>query len=306
MKRILVLTIAIIISFSLCSCNNAISDDADALNKNEQLTPYSPLIIGYSDSLSLDIEVEYKFASPYDDSAKNIKDSIELEINGTSYFGTYDTTSYLGYNYFPTRKYIDNDKNIFAIDDSGKLTSYFWGISNSKNSVISQNECVIIAKDFLRNMVDVDQYDINVVDEKEKERYSVKFKKNINGFETSDCATININYDGTMYSYSSFMLGKIPCDIDTSDINIDRVKSVVKARLDSVYEASQKKYDEIRYEENSIILTVLKEGYTGIVISYDVDCINKVGEFNEYEQHFTSVVTFVVPIKSNEFKVIES
>lgn len=297
MKKIITLTIILIILFNLFSCNNTASDNSDN-TPHIQLNLYSPLVTGYSDSLSSNLEVEYKFASPEDYSAKNVKDSIEIEINGIAYSGKYDKTSYIGYNYFPVRKYVDNKNNPFAIDDNGTLTSYFWGTSNSKKHIINEDECIKIAKNFLSNMVDITEYEINIVENKEKELYSVKFKKIINGFETADCATVNINYDGSMYSYSSFMLGKIPNDINISDVDIDKVNNAVKNRLNSICEDLQIEYDEIRYDECSIILTILKEKYIGFVISYEMDCINKIGEFGEYEQHFDSIINFAVPVKN--------
>ena len=104
---------------------------------------------------------------------------------------------------------------------------------------------------------------------------------------------MEVQYDGTLYSYSSFMLGRIHSEALTSDIDVKAAASVIIKRLDEIFADAKSKYSRVEYGEYSYSLTILKDGSTALVWYVDVNCIQ------EYEEHNISIserIQFVVPI----------
>ena len=236
------------------------------------------LVYDYSDSIpSAKHEVEYKFGDPRKYETQEVKQKVEVMVGGKRCSGTYQSTQYNGYNYFPTYQYLDFDGNDFQIDDRGLLVSYFWGSSSEKTEELSQEECLQVAKDFFDDIVDINQYTITIDQEDHPKRYVVTFTKYVDGLATTDSATVDVQCNGQLYSYFSFMLGRIPSDLSVKGINTEDIEAQVYRKMDQIYEEAKKGYSRVEYGKPEMRLTVLKDGNIGMVCWLDVDCINTSG-----------------------------
>jgi hypothetical protein len=151
---------------------------------------------------------------------------------------------------------------------------------------------VEIAKNFLAEIVDINDYDMTVEEEVERGFYIIKFTKEINGLKTTDSARIVVKKDGSLYSYSSFMLGRVNENlISDYTIDLDLVHESVENRLDQIYQEAKNIYSRIEYGEPDILLTVTKDGEVGIVYTVCVDCIQEVGGG---ELNIGDRITFIV------------
>lgn len=256
---------------------------------------YQVFIYDYSDSLpSAKHEVEYVFADyeKYHDTV--VDDSVELLINGICYSGKFQLSQYREYNYFPVHRYVDENGFMFEVNEAGVLTSCFWGNTSLQGAKKTEAECVAIARDFLASIVNVNNYDFDVVEDSERGLYTVNFIKTIHDIETTDTATVVVKNDGSLYSYSSFMLGKVIDElIPTDTIDLNKVKESINNKLSSVYRDAHNVYSRIEYSEPDVALTVLKDGKLGVVCTVNVACIEIAGEF---ETVVSERISFVVVI----------
>jgi hypothetical protein len=277
---------SIIISVVLSGCSsNKKHDEAGGSeglsNTTNSQSKYQVLVYDYSDSVpSVKHEVEYEFADheKYDD--EKIKNRVELSIGENTYRGDFQSRQYNGYNYYPTNMYLDSENNNFEIDDSGMLTFVFRGESSSGGAELSRDAYLQIAKDFLGGIIDISPYDISIEYKSDSQIYVIKFEKYINGIKTTDTATVSLNTNGELYSYSSFMLGKVTTEAVASSIDMDSARESVNKKLDQLCDDAKKVYSRVEYKEPSFWLTVLKDGTTGLICTADVNCICSEGEYD--------------------------
>ena len=268
---------------------NEIKSDYD---KKEEKT-YQVLIYDYSDSIpSARHEIEYEFADHKKYDEQIIKPEVVMSVKGESFSGTYQLTQYRGYNYYPLYRYLDSNGNFFEIDDTGILASYFWGKSSSKEEKLTQDDCVRIAKTFVGSIVDIKRYDVSVEEDKDREGYKVTFTKYINRLKTTDSATVFVQYNGELYSYSSHMLGKVNVDAAVvDDLDINGVVDSINKKLDQIYKDTKNTYSRVDFKEFELLLTVLKDGSTGLVCSVVVNCVDTLGEFETTISERINLVT---------------
>ena len=285
--------------------NGTTSSESDESSNNEDETEsngtvdtnglYQALIYDYSDSVpSAKHEVEYVFADYERFSDIVVDDNIEILINNISYSGKFQSSQYREFNYFPVHCYVDENGLMFEVDESGMLISCFWGNASSSGVEITEEKCLTIARNFLASIVDVDDYEVSVVEDSERGMYTVNFTKTIRGLKTKDSATIVVNNDGSLYSYSSFMLGRVTDELTSTDvIDIDKVKKSVNNKLNLIYEDACNIYSRIKYSEPIVELTVLKNGEVGVVCTVNVECVEIAGEF---ETSVSERINFIVII----------
>jgi len=279
--------------------NDVQRDETDNVQRLEKdfsgtyQTEYEALVIGYSDSVpSAQHEIEYEFAD-HENSILGVKQKVSVTVNGKKSSGDYLATEFRSYNYYPEFQYQDENKDTFTIDDTGMLTSYFWGTPSQKKTPLTMDACLQIAKDFVGEIVDIDSYRISIEDEKAKERYVVSFEKYVNGIKTTDSASVTVQYDGTLYSYSSFMLGRVSDGVAVSESDIKSAASSIIKKLNLIYVDAKKQYSRVEYGAYSYTLSVLKDGSTALIWYVNVDCVN---EYADYDQILSERIRFVVAL----------
>ena len=276
----------LIISVVLSGCSSSKKHDDAGDPKVSNNTPsnqskYQVLVYDYSDSVpSVKHNVEYEFANHEKYDNKTVNTHVELSVGKNIYRGNILYSQYKGCNYFPTYMYLDSENNNFEIDDSGMLTFVFRGESSHEGAELSQDAYLQIAKDFLGNIIDISPYNAGIEYKSDSQIYEIKFEKYINGIKATDTATVSLNTNGELYSYSSFMLGKVTSEVVESSIDMDDVKESVNKKLDEICADAKKVYSRVEYGEPSFRITVLKDGSTGLVCTTDVNCILSEGEYD--------------------------
>lgn len=278
-----------------CNISNEESDDENMVDI------YPVYIYDFSDSISsVKHSVEYDFADRQRYDQQTVDDIVECLINGKEYVGRYEPSEYeyREFNYYPSRKYTTEDGIEFDLDERGSLAYCYLGNTTPMEEHKTQEECVAIAEKFLSAIVDIDEYDVIVEDQKEQERYEITFEKYINGMKTTDSAIVKVRYDGALYSFSSFMLGRVQVDLDSlQSIDIDKVGKSVETKLDREYAEAKKRFSCVEYSMPIMLLTTLKDGMPGVVCVVDVDCSNIVGKYKEV---FPERIFMVVMIDQEE------
>ena len=269
MKQIIsMLSVGLLVVTMLTACN-APSDSESA---------YDALVFGYSDAAEfVDCEIEYKFEDYEKYQSLEPDDQIEINLGDGIYTASNPSKVYTQNNYYPEFQYESGDNITFTVDDQGRLTYAFWsGHTMDYLQFCSQEECLQIATAFMEKIINTSEYSISISDE-DTEYYTVKFVKHIGDFQTNDSASVKVYKDGTIYSYSSSMLGRIPADIVTSDIDLKKVKEAATSKLDQIFAKAKDVYDRMEYGEPIIRLTVLKDGSRALIYTVVADCRTDIG-----------------------------
>ena len=257
---------------------------------------YEVLVCDFSNSIpSVKDETEYVFADYEKYKDAPIDDTVEMIINGTKYSGKYQGSEYIAYNIFPSYVYLTEEGVEFLIDETGMLTHYFWKDEPLQDTKKTKDECVMIARDFLAGYVDVDQYEIEVDDHPDgRELYEVKFYKKLGDFKTTDTARVTVKADGSIYLYSSFMLGKVDKDaISAASVDLEKIRASVNERLNSIYKDVKDYYSRVEYDEKYVELTTLKDGSLGVIYTVDVRFIETRGEYEIWRSERISFVVLI-------------
>ncbi|MBR2312747.1 MAG: hypothetical protein IKA46_05625 [Clostridia bacterium] len=278
MKKLLLLTCAFLLALTTCvACSTLPAEGNHTMLSGDPI--YTVLIYDYSDSVeSAKHEIEFQFADLEKYSSKEPAEEIEVSINGQLYKGVWQMTQYRDYNYYPVHRYLDSNGIEFEIDESNTLVSCFWGKTNN-DLVLTEEECTKVAVEFMKNIIDVNQYRVSVEKNDERQKYIIEFNKYIGDIKTTDSATVEVLYSGDLYCYSSHMLGKVSVS-NKNNVKIDDVIASVYAKLDTVYADTKSNYSRVEYKTPELMITTLTDGSQAYVCTIVVQCINTSGEFD--------------------------
>lgn len=300
---IIIFSIVLAFSIILIGCNRDTNTGVDSMthktNKfdnnnsvNEGDTTYPVMIYDYSDSIqSAYHTIEYEFADREKYNELIIIPNVELTVGGKQYSGVFQTRQYRANNYYPTSRYLDSNSNYFEIDDNSVLVSYFWGTASSEK-ILPKEECLMVAKDFITNIIDISDYEIDITDDQERALYTVTFTRYVNGLKSTDCATVVVQYNGVLYSYSSNMLGRVK-HIQAVNIDLNKAMASVDRKLNIIYQDTRDKHTRVEFEKSDFIITTLKDGSAGLICSVVIKCIDAFGEFETIVSERVNLVVMV-------------
>jgi hypothetical protein len=87
------------------------------------------------------------------------------------------------------------------------------------------------------------------------------------------------------------MLGRVPHNTKTDDIDISTVQDAIYNKLDMMVSNVSKEYDEIQYTEPIMRLTILKDGRRGLDCYVDVLCY-----VNKHTAQISSRLNLIIPL----------
>lgn len=277
MKKSLLICVTVLVLFACVACSTVSPEENHTKINGEPI--YDVLIYDYSDSVeSAKHNIEFQFADFEKYSSKEPSEEVEVYFNGQPYKGEWIMTQYRDFNYYPVYRYRDSNNVEFEIDDSNMLVSCFWGRVES-DSIRTEEECVKVAVDFMKSIIDVNQYRISVQKNDDRQKYIIEFNKYIGDIKTTDSATVEVLYSGDLYCYSSHMLGKVSVN-SKNNVKLDDVIASVYAKLDTVYADAKSNYSRVEYETPELMLSTLSDGSQAYICTAVVRCINASGEFD--------------------------
>jgi hypothetical protein len=266
-------------------------------NPHPGVKEYEAFVYGHSDSIAeVYSEIEYDIHSKEKYEDFQPPEQIEIIIEGKTISGSNGEKIYTNDNCYPEFEYRpQNDQcEYFSVNEKGELTCVRFTDRASHimgEKLLSQDECKNIAIDFFKNIVDVADYQITVTEE--DDLYYVKFQKFVGEWQTTDKASIALFKDGTLYQYNSFMMGRVPADLETSDIDLNRARKAATEKLDLLFTEAKEKFTQVTYDEPIILLTVLEDGTRALLYIVDVKCIKTVGNTSA---SISELISMVIPI----------
>lgn len=270
MKKVIVIICVILMLFSLPSCATE--------------TKFTVLEIGgYDHRSGADHRAEFtqKLERSIDDKQDQKRD---FQINEEQYSLDYDYTQ-KGYWYnseVDVYRKQDADRRMVEIRvnrESGAIDGYRWYDPNYVETVdtdeISRDECISIAKDYLRSYVeDIEQYEL-VRDQYWKSPefnacYDFGFVRVIDGVSTLDKASIWVTAYGKVVLHSFTCLGEMKDAKLPSQDDMKLIRAAVDEKIKETYQSVEQKYD-IEYtvdDFEDVVFMRLEDG--SYAIQYDI------------------------------------
>lgn len=210
------------------------------------------------------------------------KQTITKTINGEPVQGVYSHTKIDLPNNYGRHTYICENGNEMIIDDSGILQFYFWGkaaISAAKKETYTEEECLAIAKNFIRTDVlgdiNFDQYTVKTDVDDDSGLYEFSFYKYIKGYKTTEEAHIYVHKSGALYAFGSYMFGKIS-EEDFVEFDSEKVAQVIDKKINAIYQNVKGNNSVMTYEEPEIHFTLLDNGepalFCVVIVKFATPC----------------------------------
>ncbi|MBQ9762260.1 MAG: hypothetical protein IJV82_04185 [Oscillospiraceae bacterium] len=250
---------------------------ASSYNEARSDISYAVMTCDFSDSIS-GVRLTREFDTRRGDvDEKDIPESKTVIIKGQQRKGTFCGTERYGLRSYNEFNY-NSAQGKFRVDEDGNLTMCYWETSSNNGNKLTQEECLQIAKDFLSDRIDVDQYQLEVKYWEKFSKYEFTFRKYIGEFETMDLAQIVVLESGELSFFNSIMLDRIPSDLPIA-FEQDKATAAVHAKLDALYAPVKDQYDSIEYELDPFQVTILENGETVLRCLVSIECKKNIGEF---------------------------
>ena len=207
-------------------------------------------------------EYFWKDIGTYED--PNAQREMTVMIDGTYVTGTYDY-SIVNIPEFFTRKSYRFDGGSFAVNESGLLVAYVSDRATEETfpEPFTKEQCISIARDFLKEYVDIEQYRVTAKSDRVNGGYEITFTKYLNDYPTTDYAQVCVLDNGKIRSYSSCNFGLLP---STSNIMFDENIALLRVtrKLDTIYSKESQTYGTLTYRIDELRYTVLENGELGL------------------------------------------
>ena len=284
MKGISWIALFLIIGLAFAAC-----EQPDSTHKLFATEPaYEVSVVDASDSAA---GIAYQIESDVKRTKEKVDDSVpktaSLTINGQKIEGTYSHSEMVFPNNFYRHIYLAKDGKVeFFLDNSGRLLCFSGAeffIENVGENERTEEECLTIAKEFIQDYfakdLDLSKYTM------EKTRvsatdYRFLFIRDVDGWKTSEQILIVINKDGSVQTFSTYMLDQISVDYVAFDK--EKTLAVMNEKLDEIYAEAKTQWFAINYEDPNFVFTLLEGGkpavYCTVTIRFETESGGSFGE----------------------------
>ena len=268
-------------TYFLVACN----EESTAQNAIKQ--DFEAYLASYSDSAGSAHEIEINIwkRDKYVDSTA--KQTITKTINGKVFQGTYSHSERIVPNTYDWLIYKNENGDEIIVDETGTLQNHVWvdDIDTESKLTYTEEECLEIAKKFIHTDVskdiNLDEYTIKT--EFDEDVYEFSFSKFINGCRTIEEAFVKVHKSGALYSFSSFMFGKIS-EKDFVEFDSEKVAEVIGKKINTIYQNVKGDNARMTYEPE-IYFTLLDNGepalYCNVVVKFTTPSGGGYGEMSE-------------------------
>ena len=197
--------------------------------------------------------------------------------------GTYLRSEIRESEYFETHWYSMSDGRIFALNDKGELRKFdFPRPSKDLETKYSESECLEIARSFVGEFVDVDEYTVSWGYNSTFNWYVVHFKKYVGDLLTSDYIGVLVDDRTGLDGFYSVMLGKIPSDIKV-DFDFEEIEARLVERFEQMYGDEMGEYDKLTYRDLKYELTCDKKKRAVLIctVTVLVECYDENGNWTD-------------------------
>lgn len=279
LTKLLIVLMFFLSTVCVWECIQTVQNKQHHMVKTAVSEEYLVLECGYSDSISgANHKMEYDYWSNEECINATTDKNIDITIGNETISGTYLFSSNQVPDNYSSHYYQGSQGTIFATDSQGIPVFFSWDTDKTDAQTISvrtEQECIAIAREFVSRYTEVDRYETSVVQPNDSDYYEITFTKMLNHIPTTDHAVVRVKNNGALYTYSSFMLGKLP---DSSDYVFypDKAKAAVYEKLDAIYCPVKANYTSVSYETPEFRYTVLNNGELALYCVVDVECESSV------------------------------
>lgn len=200
-------------------------------------------------NLSVELETEEK--------------AISIEFMGEEYEMEYVGTREPHTSPYIVNEYRDDEWNCMDITkDTGEVTFFMSDLFSNKEKrdltlpILSEDELRKLADDYAKDVIDIEEYQVDVEVDTEHSRYEYVYTRYIDGYETSDRFRIGLSDRGEVILYSDSLMRDmkyVSLEGFDKEKAYEAVKEVVKEQLPKAC------LDTIELQSETLILTAENE-----------------------------------------------
>ena len=257
MKKIIAIFISLLMIISLASCT--------------QTEPYSVLEVGGYDNFS-GADHQSEITLEIENYSKILKSSKKtVKVNGVDWDVEY-YASQKGYLYKNNLDCYEKKSDgvyvqIGINEKTGVVDSYSWVdvnyCENKTDPELSEEDCLNIAKTYLNEFIDSDDYEVINTRYLEipeyRAIYDFEFVRMIDGVKTSDKANIGVSVFGDVISHLFISLGEMDGAVLPTNEEMQIIQDNVDNKVKDIYDNVSEQYD-ISYNISDKVLVKLSNG----------------------------------------------
>ena len=199
----------------------------------------------------------------------------DFQYNGKVYTGTLNEGRVRWTGYIPEYEYVVDGVVSFWYNAEGTLTEFsFWRRAWEQFEKVAdtRDECIEVAKSFVSDYIDVEQYEMYVTndDDDPENSVTIKFQKYIDGILTFDYAVIFFE-KGVMEAFFGYMLNSIP-NGSSNPYDFNVALQTVYATLDKCFALLVEAGCDVTYKEPAFFLRMTKDGDLALVCDIAIAC----------------------------------
>lgn len=185
--------------------------------------------------------------------------------------------------YFEAHWYATSNGQIFAIDNKGRLLRYTSPSSpfvENDGKVYTEAQCLEIARAFVDEFVDVDEYTVTSIYNSSLNWYVIHFKKYIGDLLTGDYIGVIVHERTGSFDFDSYMFGMIPSDMKV-DFDFEEIEARLVEKFEQMYGEEMGEYDELTHGEFRYELTCDKKKRAVLIctVGVTIECYDENGNY---------------------------
>ncbi len=268
MKKILIITLLIIIALNIGSCKSSREFRVVEAGEFDRSSPAN-----HSAEISL-IDEDYKKESVAD---KKVKIN-NMDINGTyknSKKGYLFNSDQDVYEYKKDNIYIQ-----FAVDNDTGMVSRYSDMSmdylQTKGDAeqLTQEQCVEVAAEYLKRYIDIGEYSLLQADYLKIPEYTaiynLEYVKLIDGIKTSDKVYIGVTVYGDVIMHLFGTVDAVNDKAVPTDEEFQKIDEKINEKIDGIYSSIKDKY-AYSYQVEDKVLVRLSDGSYAMEYELTVD-----------------------------------
>ena len=217
----------------------------------------------------------------------NVDPVVEVTLGDITVSGHYVRSEIRKPEYYETHWYATSEGNLFGISNEEELLVYHPprpSDEEGNGKVYTEAECLDIARTFVDEFVDIDEYRVSSVYNSSLNWYVIHFEKYIGDLLTGDYIGVIVYEQNGSFAFDSMMFGKIPSDMEVS-FDFEEIEALLFEKIEQTYSEEMGPYDKLSLGSFDYSLTADKQKHAVLICTVVATVTNYDENGNQTGRH---------------------